>query len=242
MRLHLCLCQTKTFFSTETSCQLLDSRILLRCCWQVLRRELEVGVRRESTAELSVAAAIRVRGSCSRPVGCCFVRATRRAQSPKGARPCRSQPSSVPGKGPACLWDDSGTLTRYPLPLCVSLSGSVILLPCTRAPFVGFSVRSDLSLAAPTAVLRRCRSAARERPSQGEWTPSPVAGHRRLSKINKGLSEKEDQMAKQSSDLNSECESEGGQLQPAERPAQPPHLRPGAPTSLQTEYQGVLHL
>ncbi|XP_015676417.1 bcl-2-like protein 11 isoform X2 [Protobothrops mucrosquamatus] len=44
-------------------------------------------------------------------------------------------------------------------------------------------------------------------------------------------------MAKQSSDLNSECESEGGQLQPAERPAQPPHLRPGAPTSLQTEYQ-----
>lgn len=57
MRLHLCFCQTKTFFSTETSCQLLDSRILLRCCWQVLRRELEVGVRRESAAELSVAAA-----------------------------------------------------------------------------------------------------------------------------------------------------------------------------------------
>ncbi|KAM6460978.1 bcl-2-like protein 11 isoform 1-T1 [Liasis olivaceus] len=45
-------------------------------------------------------------------------------------------------------------------------------------------------------------------------------------------------MAKQSSDLNSECDREGGQLQPAERPAQPHHLRPGAPTSLQTEYQG----
>ncbi|XP_066481169.1 bcl-2-like protein 11 isoform X1 [Tiliqua scincoides] len=45
-------------------------------------------------------------------------------------------------------------------------------------------------------------------------------------------------MAKQSSDLNSECNREGGQLQPAERPAHPQHLRPGAPTSLQTEYQG----
>ncbi|XP_054840690.1 bcl-2-like protein 11 isoform X2 [Eublepharis macularius] len=45
-------------------------------------------------------------------------------------------------------------------------------------------------------------------------------------------------MAKQSSDLNSECDREGRQLQPAERPSQPQHLRPGAPTSLQTEYQG----
>ncbi|XP_042307572.1 bcl-2-like protein 11 isoform X2 [Sceloporus undulatus] len=45
-------------------------------------------------------------------------------------------------------------------------------------------------------------------------------------------------MAKQSSDLNSECDREGGQLQPTERPAHPQHLRPGAPTSLQTEYQG----
>ncbi|XP_061481529.1 bcl-2-like protein 11 isoform X2 [Rhineura floridana] len=43
-------------------------------------------------------------------------------------------------------------------------------------------------------------------------------------------------MAKQYSDLNPECDREGGQLQPAERPVQ--HLRPGAPTSLQTEYQG----
>ncbi|XP_077192181.1 bcl-2-like protein 11 isoform X4 [Paroedura picta] len=46
---------------------------------------------------------------------------------------------------------------------------------------------------------------------------------------------KTDQMAKQSSDLNAECDREGRQLQPAERPPQPQHLRPGAPTSLQTE-------
>ncbi|XP_060043338.1 bcl-2-like protein 11 isoform X12 [Erinaceus europaeus] len=43
---------------------------------------------------------------------------------------------------------------------------------------------------------------------------------------------KKDQMAKQPSDVSSECDREGGQLQPAERP---PQLRPGAPTSLQTE-------
>uniref|UniRef100_A0A8C8U365 BCL2 like 11 n=1 Tax=Peromyscus maniculatus bairdii TaxID=230844 RepID=A0A8C8U365_PERMB len=41
-------------------------------------------------------------------------------------------------------------------------------------------------------------------------------------------------MAKQPSDVSSECDREGGQLQPAERP---PQLRPGAPTSLQTEPQ-----
>ncbi|KAM9065859.1 bcl-2-like protein 11 isoform 5-T11 [Sarcophilus harrisii] len=43
-------------------------------------------------------------------------------------------------------------------------------------------------------------------------------------------------MAKQPSDLNSECDREGGQLQPTERPTQP-QLRPGAPTSIQTQYQ-----
>ncbi|EHH22414.1 bcl-2-like protein 11 isoform X1 [Macaca thibetana thibetana] len=42
-------------------------------------------------------------------------------------------------------------------------------------------------------------------------------------------------MAKQPSDVSSECDREGRQLQPAERP---PQLRPGAPTSLQTEPQG----
>ncbi|XP_057598367.1 bcl-2-like protein 11 isoform X4 [Hippopotamus amphibius kiboko] len=48
---------------------------------------------------------------------------------------------------------------------------------------------------------------------------------------------KKDQMAKQPSDVSSECGREGGQLQPAERP---PQLRPGAPTSLQTERQASM--
>ncbi|XP_075781994.1 bcl-2-like protein 11 isoform X12 [Pelodiscus sinensis] len=48
---------------------------------------------------------------------------------------------------------------------------------------------------------------------------------------------KGDQMAKQPSDLNSECDGEGGQFQSIERPSQPQHLRPGAPTSIQTQYQ-----
>ncbi|XP_045684676.1 bcl-2-like protein 11 isoform X3 [Phyllostomus hastatus] len=46
---------------------------------------------------------------------------------------------------------------------------------------------------------------------------------------------KKDQMAKQPSDVNSKCNREGGQLQPAERP---PQLRPGAPTSVHIETQG----
>ncbi|XP_036761972.1 bcl-2-like protein 11 isoform X7 [Manis pentadactyla] len=45
---------------------------------------------------------------------------------------------------------------------------------------------------------------------------------------------KKDQMAKQPSDVSSECDREGGQLQPAERP---PQLRPGALIPLQTEPQ-----
>nr|XP_012323045.1 bcl-2-like protein 11 isoform X5 [Aotus nancymaae] len=44
-------------------------------------------------------------------------------------------------------------------------------------------------------------------------------------------------MAKQPSDVSSECDREGRQLQPAERP---PQLRPGAPTSLQTEPQASM--
>ncbi|XP_054196042.1 bcl-2-like protein 11 isoform X21 [Homo sapiens] len=48
---------------------------------------------------------------------------------------------------------------------------------------------------------------------------------------------KKDQMAKQPSDVSSECDREGRQLQPAERP---PQLRPGAPTSLQTEPQASM--
>ncbi|XP_023418768.1 bcl-2-like protein 11 isoform X7 [Cavia porcellus] len=44
-------------------------------------------------------------------------------------------------------------------------------------------------------------------------------------------------MAKQPSDVSCECDREGGQLQPAERPSQ---LRAGAPTSLQTEPQASM--
>ncbi|XP_037663639.1 bcl-2-like protein 11 isoform X2 [Choloepus didactylus] len=45
-------------------------------------------------------------------------------------------------------------------------------------------------------------------------------------------------MAKQPSDVGSECDREGGRLQPAERPLQPRQLRPGAPPPLQTEPPG----
>ncbi|XP_045436946.1 bcl-2-like protein 11 isoform X8 [Pipistrellus kuhlii] len=48
---------------------------------------------------------------------------------------------------------------------------------------------------------------------------------------------KKDQMAKQPSDVSSECDREGGQLQPTERP---PQLRPGAPSSVQIEPQAWL--
>eukprot|EP00073_Rattus_norvegicus_P022487 XP_006235049.2 PREDICTED: bcl-2-like protein 11 isoform X3 [Rattus norvegicus] len=60
--------------------------------------------------------------------------------------------------------------------------------------------------------------------------------HNTLRSEGKGRTKK-DQMAKQPSDVNSECDREGGQLQPAERP---PQLRPGAPTSLQTESQASI--
>ncbi|XP_025061467.1 bcl-2-like protein 11 isoform X6 [Alligator sinensis] len=54
------------------------------------------------------------------------------------------------------------------------------------------------------------------------------------------LQGKKDQMAKQPSDLNSKCGSEDRQLQRSERPSQPQPVRPGAPTSIQTQYQGNL--
>nr|KAF6269395.1 BCL2 like 11 [Myotis myotis] len=44
-------------------------------------------------------------------------------------------------------------------------------------------------------------------------------------------------MAKQPSDVSSECDREGGQLQPTERP---PQLRPGAPSSVQIEPQASM--
>ncbi|XP_053444684.1 bcl-2-like protein 11 isoform X2 [Nycticebus coucang] len=69
---------------------------------------------------------------------------------------------------------------------------------------------------------RRSRSGRRRTRA---WT-SRSAGKERIKK---------DQMAKQPSDVGSECDREGGQLQPAERL---PQLRPGTPTSLHTEPQG----
>ncbi|XP_043400132.1 bcl-2-like protein 11 isoform X7 [Chelonia mydas] len=78
-------------------------------------------------------------------------------------------------------------------------------------------------------------------------TKSPAPRLRRDSPLAAGISQapgagpragKKDQMAKQPSDLNSECNREGGQFQSTERPSQPQHLRPGAPTSIQTQYQG----
>uniref|UniRef100_A0AC11DNT9 BCL2 like 11 n=3 Tax=Caprinae TaxID=9963 RepID=A0AC11DNT9_SHEEP len=72
----------------------------------------------------------------------------------------------------------------------------------------------------------RCPGSS-ERESRALFPAPPSCG---LS----GGSRKKDQMAKQPSDVSSECDREGGQLQPAERP---PQLRPGAPTSLQTERQ-----
>ncbi|KAF6102284.1 BCL2 like 11 [Phyllostomus discolor] len=44
-------------------------------------------------------------------------------------------------------------------------------------------------------------------------------------------------MAKEPSDVSSECGREGGQLQPAEGP---PQLRPGAPTSVHIETQASM--
>ncbi|XP_069440077.1 bcl-2-like protein 11 isoform X7 [Ovis canadensis] len=75
----------------------------------------------------------------------------------------------------------------------------------------------------------RCPGSS-ERESRALFPAPPSCG---LS----GGSRKKDQMAKQPSDVSSECDREGGQLQPAERP---PQLRPGAPTSLQTERQASM--
>ncbi|KYO18412.1 bcl-2-like protein 11 isoform C [Alligator mississippiensis] len=69
---------------------------------------------------------------------------------------------------------------------------------------------------------------------------SAGAGARRGGPRRGGVNGKKDQMAKQPSDLNSKCGSEDRQLQRSERPSQPQPVRPGAPTSIQTQYQGNL--
>ncbi|XP_064124441.1 bcl-2-like protein 11 isoform X3 [Loxodonta africana] len=92
--------------------------------------------------------------------------------------------------------------------------------------------------ASPELCLLRCLrgdgwgAPGRRRAQAGRGGPRD----RTPSSEGKGQTKK-DQMAKQPSDVSSECDREGGQLQPAERPPQPPQLRPGAPTSLLTEPQ-----
>uniref|UniRef100_A0ABM5FHJ5 Bcl-2-like protein 11 isoform X5 n=1 Tax=Pogona vitticeps TaxID=103695 RepID=A0ABM5FHJ5_9SAUR len=81
--------------------------------------------------------------------------------------------------------------------------------------------------------VEECELGAKRR---GRWTAfSATEVGTWLSRAISGQGKK-NQMAKQSSDLNSECEREGGQLQPAERPVQPHPFRPGAPTTLPTEH------
>uniref|UniRef100_A0ABM5FHG4 Bcl-2-like protein 11 isoform X3 n=1 Tax=Pogona vitticeps TaxID=103695 RepID=A0ABM5FHG4_9SAUR len=83
--------------------------------------------------------------------------------------------------------------------------------------------------------VEECELGAKRR---GRWTAfSATEVGTWLSRAISGQGKK-NQMAKQSSDLNSECEREGGQLQPAERPVQPHPFRPGAPTTLPTEHPG----
>ncbi|XP_073096842.1 bcl-2-like protein 11 isoform X3 [Manis javanica] len=79
------------------------------------------------------------------------------------------------------------------------------------------------------AACSRCARARSWAPASGR-----LPGSQRPLGVS-DLLRKKDQMAKQPSDVSSECDREGGQLQPAERP---PQLRPGALIPLQTEPQG----
>nr|XP_020764524.1 bcl-2-like protein 11 isoform X2 [Odocoileus virginianus texanus] len=92
-----------------------------------------------------------------------------------------------------------------------------------------------------TAICKLCAAGGVQSASLGLCFPRSLrvdcrgVPGRRSARASEGKGRtKKDQMAKQPSDVSSECDREGGQLQPAERP---PQLRPGAPTSLQTERQ-----
>lgn len=124
------------------------------------------------------------------------------------------------------------------------LSGEIQFgtFPCTGSP-AGWS-SAVLAIVAVTGFLQplcelcstwiHTTSAA---PAATASAPFPWPSSTQCLTLILGLrnARKKDQMAKQPSDVSSECDREGGQLQPAERP---PQLRPGAPTSLQTEPQG----
>ncbi|XP_021510314.2 bcl-2-like protein 11 isoform X1 [Meriones unguiculatus] len=104
----------------------------------------------------------------------------------------------------------------------------------------GGAARETLGSPAERGGGRSGRRGALE-PGAGLCSPCLLGGgaqgssdRRRTPRLDGKGWTKKDQMAKQPSDVSSECDREGGQLQPAERP---PQLRPGAPTSLQTEPQ-----
>ncbi|XP_074210767.1 bcl-2-like protein 11 isoform X2 [Camelus bactrianus] len=89
--------------------------------------------------------------------------------------------------------------------------------------------------ASPGLCLPRCLRGDGQGAPGRRRTRAGCRGARARTRRSEGKGRtKKDQMAKQPSDVSSECDREGGRLQPAERP---PQLRPGAPTSLQTERQ-----
>ncbi|XP_046518255.1 bcl-2-like protein 11 isoform X2 [Equus quagga] len=89
--------------------------------------------------------------------------------------------------------------------------------------------------ASPGLCLPRCLSGDNQGAPGWRKARAGRRGARARTRRSEGKGRiKKDQMAKQPSDVSSECDREGGQLQPAERP---PQLRPGAPTSLQIEQQ-----
>ncbi|XP_023474475.1 bcl-2-like protein 11 isoform X4 [Equus asinus] len=92
--------------------------------------------------------------------------------------------------------------------------------------------------ASPGLCLPRCLSGDNQGAPGRRKARAGRRGARARTRRSEGKGRiKKDQMAKQPSDVSSECDREGGQLQPAERP---PQLRPGAPTSLQIEQQASM--
>ncbi|XP_067560465.1 bcl-2-like protein 11 isoform X3 [Pseudorca crassidens] len=112
--------------------------------------------------------------------------------------------------------------------------------PAERGSGRAASCRLSAAPGAPTASPGLCLPGRLRVDGQGAPGRRRARAGRRRAPARTRRSEgkgrtKKDQMAKQPSDVSSECDREGGQLQPAERP---PQLRPGAPISLQTERQG----
>ncbi|XP_022454897.1 bcl-2-like protein 11 isoform X4 [Delphinapterus leucas] len=114
--------------------------------------------------------------------------------------------------------------------------------PAERGSGRAASCRLSAAPGAPTASPGLCLPGRLRVDGQGAPGRRRARAGRRRAPARTRRSEgkgrtKKDQMAKQPSDVSSECDREGGQLQPAERP---PQLRPGAPISLQTERQASM--